>query len=1003
MARDKLRPAERALRDSLERGEEAVLGLDIDPRAVSDPSIWPENRIVHADPLAEFLRDGTASHGAAVRLTGVRVTGNMLFRYGRLGRPLRLDLCWIDEVVGFAELMAAGIELVRCRLPSLRTESIDVEGAFTVRDCHLGAAVIADTRVHRSMSLEDSRLVGSEPPLHARNLTVWGDLVLDRARVFSERDQAIYAERLRVGGRLGLAGIRARGAIELAGNTSIDGRVDMTGAVMRNGTGTAFDATRLTAAGVLANNVRCTGRLDLRHATISGTIAFNSAVLACPKGYALSAGDVNADRIEIENGARILGALSLPRSVIRDTLAMRDLSVRETGGRAVVASGARITNIVADRATFHGQVAFDEIESTNLRLVDTTVSWPHDTWSVSLQAATIRRELNCEGLRNEGTLNIYAAQVGTGLLLGGAHLDGAGQRALAGSRAVVGGRMTLRPDFHAIGDVDLAHADIGKSLVMDGSNIRGKLRLFHARVRSDVLLRHAEIEGPGIVVDAIGLQVDGRITARNLVAKGAVRLTAAVTDSLSLTGARIINPEGNALIGSRVHVNGDLILGDDPYSSNAGSFWANGRVILRDAVIGGDVILDGGVLSTPGHQALDCTGIDVGGKISLKRTEIVGTAGLDQAHVRRRIIIRDANFAGHGIDAPDGPVVLSALQTTSDDLLIDGGQFHGTIRLSGSTFASGVSLRGARIEASDGSALVAADMACGVLRLTDLEVQGVIVLSRCRVAGDLECSDLSVIGESRPLVTIRQGEIARQLSLNGLSVPRRRALSDPMEIDLSAVRAGSVDLPNGECGVDLRDAEVRTLVLDPSDTTTVLLSGLTFDDPGGADVSTALAWLRRDPSGYQHQAYQQLAAHYRRVGDDAAARRVLLARHRHRRDLLQRSFGHLLMKAWGYVQDAMVGYGYRPGLAAIWFAGLLAMGTAFFATRTLEPVEAGVHPTFNPFGYTLDLLIPVFRLGQMLAWDPRGADLWVAYGLIVMGTVLATTIGAAVTRVLGRR
>jgi hypothetical protein len=505
------------------------------------------------------------------------------------------------------------------------------------------------------------------------------------------------------------------------------------------------------------------------------------------------------------------------------------------------------------------------------------------------------------------------------------------------------------------------------------------------------------------VVDAIGLHVDGRITARNLLSNGAVRLTAAVTDSLALTGARIINPEGNALIASRVHVNGDLIVGDDPYSSNAGSFWASGRVIFRDAVIGGDLILDGGVLRTPGHQALDCTGIDVGGKISLKRTEIEGAAGLDQAHVRRRIIVRDASFVGNGIDAADGPVVFSALQTTSDDLIVDGGTFHGTIRLSGSTFASGVSLKGSRIEARDGSALVAAEVSCGVLRLAELDVQGVIVLARCRIAGELECRDLSVTGESRPLVTVRQAEIARQLSLNGLSVPNRHSLSDPMEVDLSAVHAGSVDLPHGECGVDLRDAEVRTLVLDPSDTTTVLLSGRSFDDPGGADVDTALAWLRRDPSGYQHQAYQQLAAHYRRIGDDAAARRVLLARHRHRRDLLQRSFGHLLMKAWGYVQDVMVGYGYRPGLAAIWFAGLLAMGTVFFATRALDPVEAGVHPTFNSFGYTLDLLIPVFRLGQMLAWDPRGVDLWVAYGLVVMGTVLATTIGAAVTRVLGRR
>ncbi|WP_129669704.1 hypothetical protein [Phytoactinopolyspora endophytica] len=1004
MARERLSTAEKMLRDAVEQGEEAVIGLDIDPRSAEDGSAWSEERIVRADVLAELVRDGTASYGAAVRLVGARITGDMRFRYGRLGRPLRLDMCWIDEAVGFSELTAVGIELVRCRLTGLRTESIDVEGAVTVRDCHVGTTVIADTRIHRSMSFEDTRFVTTETPFRAHNLNVWGNLLFDRARMFAADGEALHAERFVVGGRLGMAGMRARGAIVFSGASAVDGRVDMTDAVIRNGAGTALDLRRLRAAGVHGDGMRCTGTLDLRHATITGTIAFNGAVLACPGGYALHAGDVEADRFEIEHGARAHGAISLPRCIIRDTVALRGLSVRDTGGRAVVASGARVTNIVADAATFDGHLAFDEIEATYIRLSDTRISWPHDSWSVNLQSATIRRELNCEGMRNEGTFNAYGARVGTTLLLAGATLDGGGRTALTGSRMVVGGRVIFGEAFQANGDIDLSHTDIGKSLAMDGARIQGKLRLFRARVRSDVLLRHAHVEGRGIVIDAIGMRVDGRLTARGLVSSGAVRLTAITTDSLVLTGARMVNPQANALIASRAQIRGDLVAGDDPYSANAGSFWADGRVIFRDATVGGDLILDGGVLRSPGHHALDCTGIDVGGKVSLERTEITGTAGLDQAHVRRRIVLADARFTGDGIESAEGPVVFSALQTTADDLLIDGGTFCGAVRLSGSTFASGVSMRRATIDAGDSTAVAASDLSCGVLRLTDLDIDGVVILARSHVNGDLICSGLAVSGESRPLVAIREAVIARRLSLDGLSITTPRALSGPMDIDLSAVRAGSVDLPQGECAVDLRDAEVRTLVLDPSDTTTVLLSGLSFDDPGGADVETALAWLRRDPTGYQHQAYEQLAAHYRRIGDDAGARTVLLARQRHRRDLLGRStFGHLLMKVWGYVQDVMVGYGYRPGLAGFWFAGLLALGSAYFAGRALEPIEQDVHPTYNSVGYTIDLLIPVVRLGQQAAWDPRGMDLWVAYGLMFMGAVLATTIGAAVTRVLGRR
>jgi hypothetical protein len=263
-----------------------------------------------------------------------------------------------------------------------------------------------------------------------------------------------------------------------------------------------------------------------------------------------------------------------------------------------------------------------------------------------------------------------------------------------------------------------------------------------------------------------------------------------------------------------------------------------------------------------------------------------------------------------------------------------------------------------------------------------------------RAAGSVE--------EIRPLITLHEAVVARRVLMNDVEI--EATPGQTVMVDLSEMQAGTVELPPGDSAVDLRDATVRTLVLDPADTTTVMLSGLTFDDLGGADVDAALAWLRRDLTGYQHQVYEQLAAHYHRSGDDAAARTVQLARLRHRRDLMgASSFGQLLMNAWGYLQDITVGYGYRPGLAAVWFVGLLAFGTAYFWGQTIDPVEQNVHPTFNSFGYTLDLLIPLLSLGQDSAWDPTGPDLWVSYSLVFAGTILVTTVGAAVTRVLNRR
>src|SRR6266568_4796240 len=62
----------------------------------------------------------------------------------------------------------------------------------------------------------------------------------------------------------------------------------------------------------------------------------------------------------------------------------------------------------------------------------------------------------------------------------------------------------------------------------------------------------------------------------------------------------------------------------------------------------------------------------------------------------------------------------------------------------------------------------------------------------------------------------------------------------------------------------------------------LVLDGFTDDDlqpPARAKGRTGrLTWLYRDEEGYRAQPYEQLAAHYRRLGYEAEARDVLLAK-----------------------------------------------------------------------------------------------------------------------------
>jgi hypothetical protein len=176
------------------------------------------------------------------------------------------------------------------------------------------------------------------------------------------------------------------------------------------------------------------------------------------------------------------------------------------------------------------------------------------------------------------------------------------------------------------------------------------------------------------------------------------------------------------------------------------------------------------------------------------------------------------------------------------------------------------------------------------------------------------------------------------------------------------------------------------------------LTGVSYDalDPplGSAD---RVRWLSRDPDGYLPQNFETLAAMYRRIGHDASARTVLLAKERQRRELFP-WYG----RAWSWLQEVSVGYGYRPLRAAAWLAAFLVFGTLVFGLHHPPPLRGANAPAFNPFIYTVDLVVPLVNLGMRAAYDPQGSQRWLAYFLIAMGWIFATTIAAGVARVLRR-
>ncbi|MFB9466547.1 membrane-associated oxidoreductase [Streptomyces cinereospinus] len=351
-------------------------------------------------------------------------------------------------------------------------------------------------------------------------------------------------------------------------------------------------------------------------------------------------------------------------------------------------------------------------------------------------------------------------------------------------------------------------------------------------------------------------------------------------------------------------------------------------------------------------------------------------------------------------------------------------RFRGVVRLGGAQIAGSLYLEGAEISAPDpqtpalqlnqvtvGDDLWAPGLRVeGEIRLSGAGIGGTVNLNEVRLShlghAALDAETLGVGGH----VLVRYARVRGWMSLRGARIGGRldlsyTQLSNPGEAALRASSStiGELWLRNGpplDGTLNLRRAQLEVLFLDSAMVPErVLLSSLTYTSLIPHEpAERRLPMLERDGDGYVPHAYEQLSAGYQRIGDDRAARAVRLAKERRHRATLSGA-GRL----WGLLQDATVGYGYRPLRAAGWLLSLLCVGSLVYALHhppALKPSEA---PAFHPVFYTLDLLLPVISFGQEPAFAPEGRYQALAYVLVLTGWILATTVAAGVSRTISRQ
>ncbi|GAB2850531.1 hypothetical protein [Lentzea nigeriaca] len=242
--------------------------------------------------------------------------------------------------------------------------------------------------------------------------------------------------------------------------------------------------------------------------------------------------------------------------------------------------------------------------------------------------------------------------------------------------------------------------------------------------------------------------------------------------------------------------------------------------------------------------------------------------------------------------------------------LDDGFRAAGSVMLSSSRVAGVVSCRGARIDST--------------LHLVDVHVGDVIFLSHgCQVTSD----------GAHAAVRMRGAQVDGQIVLRG-----GRFTSPGVAVDLRHVKVGK-DLLMPFAGIEGQ----------------VQLEGLVYEGlPRDATVDEWLTLLATRTPYYSTQPWVQLAAAHSAAGHEQDVRRIRVAA---QRDLRRRGQLSRWGRTWHLIRGLTVGHGYRPALALLWLAGVLAVSVGVVLVSGAVRCSA-----VEQVGYALNVATPLVKV-----------------------------------------
>jgi hypothetical protein len=403
-------------------------------------------------------------------------------------------------------------------------------------------------------------------------------------------------------------------------------------------------------------------------------------------------------------------------------------------------------------------------------------------------------------------------------------------------------------------------------------------------------------------------------------------------------------------------------------------------VVLREAHIGGRLACSDADFANPDCAALTAEGLTVGIAMSLNKVQCSGEVRLSGAHIGGQLTCIEAVFTN-----PHGAALSADGLTVDAGMFLSKAQCTGEVRMHGARITGPLHCTEAVFSNPNGKALAA----------EGLTVNAGMFVRKAQCTGEISLPSVHV----KAWLDWTAATLTRGVNLQAASVGGAVRMCP-------AVLAGDLNLRLAQVGVWYD--EMRTWPARQQPPARLELDGFVYDVIGSPDATAndrLRWWLPRN--SFSPQPYEQLAAVYRRRGDELAARTVAIGKQRARRAQIQ-GWARWPSVVWSALLRWTIGYGYRPVRALIPWLVLLVVGSVLFQLVSpdpdlLHPAKPGPEqPSFNAFRYTVDLLLPVANFKQRDSFVANGWVAWVSFGFIFAGWLLAAIVVAGLTGVFKR-